>query len=87
MTTEATAAADAPTEPVTELVMTVRWVGLDPDAVRAARKQAGLTQYDLSLRLGLPQTKVSRWERGDPLSPADAMALAEALGLAHRIAA
>jgi transcriptional regulator with XRE-family HTH domain len=32
--------------------------------IRAARKEAGLTQAELALRLGLPQSVISDWERG-----------------------
>lgn len=33
--------------------------------IRAARKSTGLSQTEFAKRLGVTQTKVSRWERGD----------------------
>ena len=32
--------------------------------IYSARRRAGLTQTELARRLGLPQSQVSRWERG-----------------------
>lgn len=56
----------------------------DPEALRRARQQAGLTQADLARRLGLAGgERVSEWERGVtvPSSPARLRAIARALGI------
>jgi transcriptional regulator with XRE-family HTH domain len=37
------------------------------DLIREARLRAGLTQADLGGRLGIPQSAIARWERGDVL--------------------
>jgi transcriptional regulator with XRE-family HTH domain len=34
------------------------------DVIYSARRRAGLTQAELARRLGLPQSQISRWERG-----------------------
>ena len=36
-----------------------------PTRLRTARKAAGLTQQQLAERLGVRQSRVSEWERGD----------------------
>lgn len=36
----------------------------DPEALRAARRQAGLTQVELAAKLGTDGNRVSQWERG-----------------------
>ncbi len=36
-----------------------------PDMIRDARKHADLTQLELAQRIGVPQSNVSRWERGE----------------------
>lgn len=38
---------------------------LSSDLIYIARRRAGLTQAELGRRLGLPQSQISRWERGD----------------------
>lgn len=35
------------------------------DLLREARRRAGLTQIQLGRRLGLSQSAIARWERGD----------------------
>lgn len=35
------------------------------DLIYIARRRAGITQAELGRRLGLPQSQISRWERGD----------------------
>lgn len=48
----------------------------------AARQAAGLTQLALAERLGIPQSRISRWETGREGVPEKQLpALAEALGL------
>jgi len=32
--------------------------------IAEARRRAGLTQAELGRRLGIPQSKIARWERG-----------------------
>ena len=34
------------------------------DVIYSARRRARLTQHELAQRLGLPQSQLSRWERG-----------------------
>jgi transcriptional regulator with XRE-family HTH domain len=34
------------------------------DLIYIARRRAGITQAELGRRLGLPQSQISRWERG-----------------------
>lgn len=38
---------------------------LSSDLIYIARRRAGLTQAELGGRLRLPQSQISRWERGD----------------------
>lgn len=53
----------------------------DGPRIRAARKELGLTQAELGMRLGLPQSVISDWERGTLHSWSDhADKLAMALG-------
>jgi len=57
--------------------------GVDPEALRAARVHAGLTQHGLARVIGVAGgERVSRWERGSsaPL-PSQLARLAEALGV------
>lgn len=37
---------------------------LSADLIYMARRRAALTQAELGRRLGLPQSQISRWERG-----------------------
>lgn len=37
---------------------------LSADLIYMARRRSGLTQAELGRRLGLPQSQISRWERG-----------------------
>ncbi|MGI9112153.1 MAG: helix-turn-helix domain-containing protein [Gaiellaceae bacterium] len=38
---------------------------LSSDLIYIARRRAALTQAELGRRLSLPQSQISRWERGD----------------------
>jgi transcriptional regulator with XRE-family HTH domain len=38
---------------------------ISADLLREARLRAGLTQAELGLRVGRPQSQIGRWERGD----------------------
>lgn len=50
--------------------------------VKAARKQAKLTQAELAKRVGVSQQLWSDWETGKvPLTPANAMVVSKALGI------
>lgn len=42
------------------------WDGpeIHPEAIRAARQRAGLSQRELAARLGTNETSISRWEQG-----------------------
>lgn len=53
------------------------------EAIRRARKQAGLTQDELAKAVGhANQSSVSHWERGTyPLKVTDAIAIARACGV------
>ncbi len=52
------------------------------EAIRQARKRAGLSQAELADRLGLRQSSVSQWERASTKpSTAHLLALAEHLGI------
>lgn len=53
------------------------------EAIRRARKQAGLTQEELAKAVGYAnQSSVSHWERGTfPLKVPDAIAIARACGV------
>lgn len=37
------------------------------DLIREARLRAGLTQTELGMRIGKPQSVIARWERGDAI--------------------
>jgi len=37
---------------------------LSADLIYMARRRAGVTQAELGRRIGLPQSQISRWERG-----------------------
>jgi transcriptional regulator with XRE-family HTH domain len=50
--------------------------------IKALRKRAGLTQYDVALRLGVHDTAVSHWEKGWARPDRDrTIALADVLGV------
>ncbi len=53
-----------------------------PAAIRAARQEAGLTQWDLAEMLGVPQSRISEWECGKrPASVETCGRIADVLGL------
>lgn len=54
-------------------------LGLRPRRLRILRKAKGLTQGELSLRSGIPQSAISSAERGFS-SPGVLLAIAEAIG-------
>jgi HTH-type transcriptional regulator/antitoxin HipB len=56
---------------------TVRWVFTPADlghSLKQARRRAGLTQTNLSERLGVARMTISRLERGEPVSLETALA-------------
>jgi transcriptional regulator with XRE-family HTH domain len=57
--------------------MTHRWL-----ALKVARARAGLTQFDLALRAGLPESRVAKFETGRQRPTAEELSrLAGALGV------
>ena len=52
-----------------------------PSSLRAARHAAGLSQQELARRRGLPQSQISRAERGDDIRLSTLRDIARGLGL------
>jgi transcriptional regulator with XRE-family HTH domain len=46
-------------------VGTTQQTDLDADRLKAARRNAGLTQADLAKRIGVSQARISSWEQGE----------------------
>ncbi len=53
---------------------------ISSEEIRSAREQAGLTQEELALRLGVSMRTVGNWERGATIPRAKARAISAVLG-------